>query len=156
MYKRAYYTCPYCGRGHNPLDLRLGLRSGQMSAELESLSGMTGTQIPFEKSSQMFEALTLISLSDDSIAKATQAMGSEAQMQETEWKELSKNVDWLQTQERLAERPKRLYGSMDAAKVHIRRENEDPWRDLKVGAWISTSAKPPQNPDEDWRLKHKT
>lgn len=153
MYKREYYTCPYCRRGHYPLDMRLGLRPGQMSAELESLSGMTGTQIPFEKSSQMFEALTLISLSDHSIAKATQAMGSEVQIQETEWKELSQNMDWLQAQERLAERPKRLYGSMDAAKVHIRKENEDPWRDLKIGAWFTTIAKPPQNPDEGWQVE---
>jgi hypothetical protein len=126
-----------------------------MSAELESLSGMTGTQIPFEKSSQLFEALTLISLSDHSIAKATQAMGREVQIQEAEWKELSKNEEWLQTQERMAERPKRLYGSLDAAKVHIRKENEDPWRDLKVGAWFTTSAKPPQKPDEDWKIKAK-
>jgi hypothetical protein len=153
MYKRAYYACAYCRRGHYPLDLRLGLRVGKMSAELESLSGMTGTQIPFEKSSQLFEALTLISLSDHSIAKATQAMGSEVQIQETEWKELSKDVDWLQTQERLTERPKRLYGSMDAAKVHIRRKNEDPWKDLKIGAWFTTTAKPPQNPDENWKIE---
>lgn len=43
LYKRAYYVCPYCGRGHYPLDVRLGLRPGQLSAELESLSGMLGT-----------------------------------------------------------------------------------------------------------------
>jgi len=153
IYKRGYYTCPYCGRGHYPLDLQLGLRPGQMSAELESLSGMTGTQIPFEKSSQLFEALTLISLSDHSIAKATQAMGSEVQIQEAAWQELSKNMDWLQIQERQAVRPKRLYGSMDAAKVHIRGEIEDPWKDLKVGAWFTTTAKPPQNPEEDWQIE---
>ena len=75
------------------MDLQLGLRPGQMSAELESLSGMTGTQIPFEKSSQLFEALTLISLSDHSIGKATQAIGSEVQIQEAAWQELSKNMD---------------------------------------------------------------
>ena len=152
-YKRAYYVCPYCHQGHYPLDKRLGLRPGQVSAELESLSGMTGTQIPFEQSSQLFEALTLVSLSDHSIAKATQAIGYEAHIQETEWQEQSQNQDWLQEQERIAERPNRLYGAMDAAKVHIRGENEDPWKDLKVGAWFTTAAKPPQDPDEDWKIE---
>jgi hypothetical protein len=42
---------------------------------------------------------------------------------------------------------------MDAAKVHIRGEIEDPWKDLKVGAWFTTTAKPPQNPDEDWQIE---
>ena len=60
-----------------PLDQKLGLRPGQMSAELESLSGMTGAQLSFDQGSKLFEALTLISLSDHSLAKATQAMGSE-------------------------------------------------------------------------------
>lgn len=155
-YKRAYYVCPYCRQGHYPLDKRLGLRPGQISAELESLSGMTGTQMPFEQSSQLFEALTLVSLSDQSIAKATQAMGYEMQVQEAEWQEQSQNEDWLQEQERIAVRPKRLYGAMDAAKVHIRGEKEaekDPWKDLKVGAWFTTTAKPPQSPDEDWKIE---
>ena len=155
-YKRAYYVCPYCRQGQYPLDMRLGLRPGKLSAELESLSGMTGTQMPFEQSSQLFEALTLVSLSDHSIAKATQAMGYEMQVQEAEWQAQSQRADWLQEQERTAERPKRLYGAMDAAKVHIRGQKEaekDPWRDLKVGAWFTTTAKPPQNPDEDWKIE---
>ena len=65
----------------------------------------------------------------------------------------SKDETWLQEQDRLAERPKRLYGSLDAAKVHIRGEEEDPWRDLKVGAWFTTTAKPPQKPDADWKIE---
>jgi hypothetical protein len=107
-YKCAYYVCPYCHQGHYPLDKRLGLRPGQISAELESLSGMTGTQMPFEQSSQLFEALTLVSLSDQSIAKATQALGYERQVEEAEWQAQSQHEDWLQEQERTAERPKRL------------------------------------------------
>jgi len=155
-YKRAYYVCPYCRQGHYPLDKRLGLRPGQISAELESLSGMTGTQMPFEQSSQLFEALTLVSLSDHSMTKSTQAMGYEMQVQEAEWQAQSQHEDWLQEQERMAVRPKRLYGALDAAKVHIRGEKDaekDPWRDMKVGAWFTTTAKPPQTPDEDWKIE---
>ena len=152
-YKRAYYLCQGCHQGHFPLDQKLGLRPGQMSAELESLSGMTGAQLPFGQSSALFERLTLLSVSDHSVAKATQAMGEEAQVQEQEWLAQSQDADWLQEQQRLAERPKRLYGSLDAAKVHIRGEEEHPWRDLKVGAWFTTVAEPPQSPDEDWSIQ---
>ena len=152
-YKRPYYLCASCQKGIYPLDQKLGLRPGQMSAELESLSGMTGAQLSFGQGSNLFEALSLISLSDHSLAKATQAIGNEVQEQEKEGVAQSRDEGWLQEQDRLAERPQRLYGSLDAAKVHIRGEEEDPWRDLKVGAWFTTTAKPPQKPDEDWKIE---
>jgi hypothetical protein len=152
-YKRAYYLCAGCQKGHYPLDQKLGLRPGQMSAELESLAGMTGAQLPFEQGSGLFESLTLISLSDHSLAKATQAIGEEVQALEKEWIAQSRDAVWLQEQQRLAERPQRLYGSLDAAKVHIRGEKEHPWRDLKAGAWFTTTIEPPQSPDDDWNIQ---
>lgn len=152
-YRRAYYLCPQCHKGHYPLDDKLGLRPGEMSAELESLTAMTGVQLPFEQSSQLFEALTLVSVSDHSVAKATQAMGSEVQAVEEEWVSQSHDEDWLQEQERLAERPQRLYGALDAAKVHTRGEEENPWRDMKVGVWFTTTTEPPQNPDDEWAIQ---
>jgi hypothetical protein len=112
-YERAYYLCPECHQGTYPLDQQLGLRPGQMSAGLESMAGMIGAQLPFEQGSQLFEALTLISLSDHSIAKATQDIGSEVQAQEQEWIERSHDEQWLQTQQRLSQGPERLYGSLD-------------------------------------------
>lgn len=152
-YKRAYYLCDQCQQGHYPLDQQLGLRPGQMSAELESLSGMTGAQLPFGQSSDLFECLTLISLSDHSVAKATQSMGAEVAALEQEWTVQSHDADWLQEQQRLAEHPQRLYGALDAAKVHIRAEKEHPWRDVKVGTWFTTNTEPPQNPDDDWEIR---
>jgi len=79
-------------------------------------------------------------------------MGSEVQSQETEWIAQSQNAAWLQEQQRLAERRHRLYGVLDAAKVHIRGAKEHPWRDLKVGAWFTTTVAPPLNPDDDWEI----
>jgi hypothetical protein len=151
-YQRAYYLCPTCHTGQYPLDNKLGLRPGEMSAELESLTAMTGAQLPFGQSSQLFESLTLISVSDQSIAKAARAIGEEVQALEQEWMEQSHDFAWLQEQERLAERPERLYGALDAAKVHIRGDKEHPWRDLKAGAWFTTTSKPPQTPEEDWEI----
>jgi hypothetical protein len=80
-------------------------------------------------------------------------MGGEVQSQESEWIAQSRGAAWLQEQQRLAERPQRLYGALDAAKVHIRGEKEHPWRDLKVGAWFTTTIEPPQNPDDDWEIQ---
>jgi hypothetical protein len=152
-YRRSYYLCPACHKGSYPLDDKLGLRPGEMSAELESLAGMTGVQLTFGKGSDLFEALTLISLSDHSLAKASQAIGTEVQAQEQEWIAQSRDEAWLQEQDRLAEQPQRLYGALDAAKVHVRGDKEHPWRDIKVGAWFSTTAEPPQTPDEDWEIR---
>jgi hypothetical protein len=116
-YRRAYYLCGQCHKGHYPLDDQLGLRPGEMSAELESLAAMTGVQLPFEQSSQLFEELTLVSVSDHSVAKATQAMGREVQAVEEEWVSQSRDEGWLQEQQRLAQRPQCLYGALDAAKA---------------------------------------
>jgi len=151
-YERAYYLCSGCHEGTYPLDQRLGLRPGQMSAQLESMAGMTGAQLPFEQGSHLFEALALISLSDHSMAKATQDMGSEVQAQEQEWIERSHDEQWLQTQQRLSRGPERLYGSLDGVKIHVRGDKKRPWRELKVGAWFTTTQDPPQSPDEDWEI----
>jgi hypothetical protein len=62
---------------------------------------MTSAQLPFGQSSRLFESLTLVSVSDQSIAKATRAMGEEVQVLEQEWMEQSQDLDWLQEQERL-------------------------------------------------------
>jgi len=152
-YRRAYYVCEQCHKGHYPLDNKLGLRPGEMSAEVESLTAMTGVQLPFGQSSQLFESLTLVSVSDHSVAKAAQAMGSEVQALEEEWIAQSYDEKRLQELERLAERPQRLYGALDAAKVHIRGEKEHPWRDVKVGVWFTTTVAPPQDPDEEWDIQ---
>jgi hypothetical protein len=133
------------------MDDQLGLRPGELSAEMESLTAMTGVQLPFEQSSQLFEELTLVSVSDHSVAKAAQSMGGEVQKLEAEWVAQSEDEDWLQEQECLAERPQRLYGALDAAKVRVRGEN--PWRDMKVGVWFTTTAVPPQAPDEEWDIE---
>jgi hypothetical protein len=59
-YQRAYYLCPTCHTGQYPLDNELGLRPGEMSAELESLTAMTGAQLPFGQSSQLGQASSIL------------------------------------------------------------------------------------------------
>jgi hypothetical protein len=155
-YRRAYYLCPACHQGGYPLDERLGLRPGELSAEMESLTGMTGAQLPFEKASELFERLTSVGVSHQSIDKTTQAMGGEMMQLEESWIRESHDAAALETQERQGQGPQRLYGTLDATKVHTderRDEKDNGWRDLKVGAWFVTEAKPPQQPDEPWEVE---
>ncbi len=109
--RRAYYVCSSCHQGHYPLDERLGLRPKAMSAEVERLAGMVGVQMPFGKGRDVFEELTLISLSDHSLGKAAQAYGREIERQEGEWLAEAMDGDALRRRNRQHPRPIRLYGT---------------------------------------------
>lgn len=151
--RRAYYTCAGCHQGHYPLDERLGLRPNAMSAELERLAGRVGVQMPFGKGSAVFEQLTLLSLSDQSLDKAAQAYGREVEQQESNWQASADDEDWLRHCERETRRPLRLYGTMDGTKVHIRGQEEDHWRELKLGAWFVARGRPPTGPEGEWAIR---
>jgi hypothetical protein len=151
--ERAYYLCSDCHQGSYPVDRRLGLRPNAMSAELERLVAMTGVQIPFGKGRDLFEALTLISLSDQTVDKATQTYGAAATHREQEWQAFAHDQDELQRRKREVRKPLRLYGAVDAAKVHTRGDEEHPWRDLKLGTWFEARGRPPKTPDGEWRIQ---
>jgi ribosomal protein L34E len=151
--KRAYYLCSECHQGCCPLDERLGLRPNAISAEVERLAAMTGVQLPFGKGRDLFEALTLVSLSDQTLDKATQAYGAAAIQREQAWLVVAGDQDELQRRKREERKPLRLYGAFDATKVHTRGVDEHPWRDLKVGAWFEARGKPPKKPDGQWQIQ---
>ena len=151
--KRAYYLCPECHQGCCPLDQRLGLRPNAISAELERLGAMTGALLPFGKGRDLFEALTLVSLSDQTLDKATQAYGTAAMQREQAWQTTAFDQDELRRRKREEGKPLRLYGAIDATKVHTRGVEEYPWRDLKVGAWFEARGKPPKTADGQWRIQ---
>jgi len=148
-----YYLCSACHRGYFPVDERLGLRPNAISAELERLAAMTGALLPFGKGRDLFEALTLVSLSDQTLDKATQAYGAAAMRREHVWQATAHDQEELLRRKREERKPLRLYGSIDATKVHTRGEEECPWRDLKVGVWFEARGKPPKTPDGQWRIQ---
>ena len=155
-YRRAYYLCDACHQGTYPLDERLGLRPGELSADLERLTGLTGAQLPFAHSSDLFETLTLVGVSAQSIDKATQSFGAEVEAVEKDLITVSHDPEALLRQEREAAPVDRLYATLDAAKVHTdeRRDADDQgWRDLKIGAWFETMTTAPATPDGDWEVK---
>ena len=151
--KRSYYLCPSCRRGVCPLDEKLGLRPNQLSAEVSRLAAMVGVQQPFAKGCELFETLTQVSLSDQSMAKATLAVGQKVIEEETIWQAQSEDEAFLLERKRSERHPLRLYGSIDATKVHIRDDETHRWRDLKVGAWYEARGRPPTSADDQWRIK---
>ncbi len=154
-YQRDYYLCSTCGQGTYPLDEQLGLRPNAMSAEVERLAGLTGVQMPFAKGSEVFEELTLVSLSDQSLDKATQAYGREVEQQEHEWRKQAQDPTDLQRQEREIKAPLRLYGTVDGGLVPTRapKGEPQPWRELKIGAWFMARGQPPRHPDDEWAIR---
>ena len=153
--KRGYYLCSTCRKGCYPLDQRLGLRPNQLSAELSRLVSMTGVELPFQTGSELFEALTYVPVSDQAMGKATKAIGQKVRAEEQDWLVNSKEESFLLTRKREEKSPLRLYGSLDATKVHIRDKKEHGWRDLKIGAWYEASGQPPSKPDGEWAIKAK-
>ena len=108
---------------------------------------MTGVQIPFGKGRDLFEELTLVSVSDQTMAKATQYIGDVVAEKEKRQQKLAKDEAYLLQRKREARRPVRLYGVMDAAKIHIRDDPEHRWRDIKIGAWFEAGGQPPTSPN---------
>lgn len=147
-YSRAVYACE-CGHRHYPMDEAFGLRPNEMSAELERLAAQMGVNLPFAQASDLFEELTLVSLSDHSIDKAAQAYGEAACEVEQDQAEAATAGETPSTT------PLRLYGSIDGGRVRTRapKGEEQPWREVKIGAWFQARGVPPSHPDEEWTIQ---
>lgn len=150
-YCRAYYAGCSCGNGVAPLDKTYGMEAGGISSGLGQLMGLSGIGFSFKESEQWLKEFLLFEVSENSIRSETQKMGR--LQQEAEEREIQASQNENALQERLREEkqiPKRLYGSLDAAKVRIEPrarkgalvpEHED-WRDMKVGCWYQAEAIP--------------
>lgn len=151
--KRAYYLCRKCRQGTFPLDGQLGLRPNGLSAELTRLAAMVGVQLPFGTGRDLLERLTLVSVSDQAMGKATRQVGEKVLAEEAVWQEKATETAFLIQRQRESRRPVRLYGAIDAAKVHIRDDADHRWRDLKIGAWFEASGQPPTSPAGQWSIQ---
>lgn len=134
-YRRAYHLCKQCRRGQSPLDKRLGLRPGQVSAGLHPLLALLGVQTSFQQASKTVKRLLLLEVSDNTIRKETQRVGQRRAAQEAAWQVKSQEPAFLNDRQRLQAAPRRLYGSIDGAHVPLEKE----WRELKVGCWYEVA-----------------
>lgn len=148
VYRRGYYSGG--GKGKAPLDEQFGLKPGEVSAGLAELLALGGIEFGFEQSERFLAKYLLFSVSENTIRKATEARGAQRQQQEEEWIKASQAEGWLQKRlEEPQDAPRRLYGSIDAAKVRIeprcseeKEQQAEDWRDLKVGCWYELESVP--------------
>jgi hypothetical protein len=131
-YRRAYYLCTHCHQGQYPLDQRLGLQPGQVSAGLAPLLALAGVETAFEEGCELVKRFLLIEVSDNTLRKETQTFGQLQTCLERDWQAQSQDPAYLQERQRTQPvRPKRLYGSIDGVHIPI----GDEWRELKTGSW---------------------
>lgn len=130
-YRRAYHLCDQCRQGQSPLDERLGLRPGQVSAGLRPLLALLGVQTSFQEASKTVRRLLLLKVSDNTIRKETQRVGQRCAVQEEVWGKQSQDVGYLEDRQRKRRPPRRLYGSIDGVNVRVGEE----WRELRAGCW---------------------
>jgi hypothetical protein len=133
-YRRPYYGCPSCQRGHYPLDQALGIAPGEMSAAVVQLSALVGVHASFASSRDILLRAAQIELSANSIRKACQQVGVKVMQQEAEWQAQSQDWECQREHLRQVEKPRQLYGSLDGFMAHI----EGAWHEMKAGAWWTT------------------
>jgi hypothetical protein len=131
-YKRRYYTCSSCGNGQSPLDKRLHIDPGAVTAGLAELLALAGVETAFAESSRFIERYLLFRVSDNTLRKETERFGEMQKSREEEWKKQSQNEAWLQEHlQKYGKQPGRLYGSIDGVMAPCKGE----WRELKNIAW---------------------
>jgi hypothetical protein len=151
-YERAYYAGCTCGKGKAPLDEQYGLEPGAITSGLAALIALGGIEFGFDESRSWMRQFLLFDVSENSVRAETQTLGQLQAEREQVLCAQSQDEEYLQA--RLRERgplPKRLYGSLDAAKVRIEPrvkagqmpEKHDKWRDMKVGCWYEAEPVPP-------------
>ena len=71
-------------------------------------------------------------------------MEAEVARLETKWLAQSQDETWLRDQQRVG---------LECGQSPYSEEQEASWRDLKIGAWFTTTPQPPQKPDDDWKIE---
>ena len=125
-YERSYYADSTCGKGKAPLDGRLGLQAGQVTAGMADLLAMTGTELAFEHSGCFLDRFLFFQVSENTVGKETECFGQLQTEMEASHREGRQSSDYLQ--ECLGSDdlpPERVYGALDGAKVYIEKRQEN-------------------------------
>lgn len=127
-YRRAYYVCE-CGQGYCPLDKRLGIEPGQMSAELKTIAALFGVQEAYATSSLTLARLLPVELSPNSIRAACQSVGVQVLAEEASLLKASQDLQRQTAMQRGQVPRERLYLSVDGFQAPF----EDGWHEMKAG-----------------------
>jgi hypothetical protein len=131
-YRRGYHLCEACHARQSPLDRKLGMEAGQVTAGLAELLALAGVEIAFEEATHWLERFLLFRVSDNTVRKETEWFGELQKSEEEEWQRKSQEVKWLQAHQReVGRQAGRLYASLDGVMAPLQGE----WRELKNIAW---------------------
>ena len=130
-YKRSYYQCQACGQRWIPLDEKHHLRPGRATRMMTGLLGLAGVTVSFEEARQQIMRYLQVEVSANTIRQETQWIGERQAQWERTWVKQSLDMAYLQRREQEANRPERLYGSIDGAFVPIEKE----WKEAKMVSW---------------------
>ncbi|MBT7991118.1 MAG: ISKra4 family transposase [Anaerolineae bacterium] len=154
-YERSYYAECECSKGKAPLDEEFGLEPGKVTPGLARLLALAGLGLPFGESTNWIDEFLLLELSENSIRKETQSFGQ--YQVDCEEKLKGKCQDEAYLQERIrteTEQPEQLYGSLDGAHVRIEDpEENEKWRETKVGCWYRVEVVPVNQQTQRHRKK---
>lgn len=131
-YKRRYYVCSSCRKGRSPLDEKMKIAAGEVTAGLAELLALAGVESSFAESSRFIERFLLFPVSDNTLRKETERFGELQKACEEEWKRESQEETWLQERlQKYGKLPGRFYGSIDGVMAPCKGE----WREMKNIAW---------------------
>mgnify|MGYP001822290094 CR=1 FL=1 len=146
--KRAYYLCSDCHQGCYPLDEKLELCVGGLSAGLEECAALAGVVEPFASGAELLERLmwTGVRLSHNRVREATEDMGQalgevEDQLLERAFGEAEGGLPACPEQG-----PERLYISVDG--TCVRCEKTEDQADMEEAEALEIEA---ENRDSNWR-----
>jgi hypothetical protein len=149
-YERNYYAGCSCGQGKAPVDEKLGLEPGQVTAGLAALIGLAGSELAFEYSSRFLEPFLLFRISENTIRKETHRFGELQRQREDQMIAQSQDLAHLQVRLRTeTERPQRVYGSIDGAHVRIEErqaQNTETEKSRDEGGLLLSSGKRSRKP----------
>ncbi len=128
--RRAYYHCASCGRGHAPLDAQLGLGTGALSPELLRVVCRAGVEEAFAGASDLVAEALGVSVSADSVGRATERMGAvvEAATQEAITRVQHGQAAWSAAEIEAPPTSGVLAVEVDGVQVH----RDDGWHEMKV------------------------
>ncbi|HSG43996.1 MAG TPA: hypothetical protein VLA72_12645 [Anaerolineales bacterium] len=75
-YRRRYHTCAECHVGQAPLEKRLGIEAGQVTAGLAELLALAGVEVAFEEGTRFLERFLLFRVSDNTLRKEIERFGA--------------------------------------------------------------------------------
>jgi len=123
---RAYYHCSNCGKSVLPYDIASGLGSEQLSPGLAKACSLVAVDDSFEQTSRKLNELFGQKVSDTTIERVVQQVGSIAlQQQDQELEDFSSSRQFPESEFT----PQRLYVAADGTTVH----EMDGWHECKIG-----------------------